>query len=132
KVHIHGLKAGRVYSYTVQCEGRESQPYTFKTAPERDQSFKFVAYGDTRTQPAVHASVIERIIKFKPDFVLQTRDMVANGEVQALWDDEFWPTVRRLVCDTPMYPVLGNHENSGAPYFQYFDVPREYSFDYGN
>jgi hypothetical protein len=32
----------------------------------------------------------------------------------------------------PYYPSLGNHENLGSPYFRYFDVAREYSFDYGN
>jgi 3',5'-cyclic AMP phosphodiesterase CpdA len=64
--------------------------------------------------------------------VLQSGDLVQNGEVQALWDDEFWPTVLPLARETPMYPALGNHERKGAPYFKYFDVPEEYSFDYGN
>src|SRR5262249_26307766 len=34
--------------------------------------------------------------------------------------------------ETAYYPCLGNHERKGAPYFRFFNVPEEYSFDYGN
>src|SRR5262249_48333037 len=33
---------------------------------------------------------------------------------------------------TAYYTCLGNHEKHGAPYFKFFDVPAEYSFDYGD
>ena len=90
-----------------------------------------MAYGDNRTQPKVHAAVLERMSQFKPDFIVQTGDQVANGTIEAQWD-EFWQIAGKALSQTAYYPSLGNHEREGAPYFRYFGVPAEYSFDYGN
>jgi Icc-related predicted phosphoesterase len=131
KVRLKDLQPYSVYEYEVECAGKKSGLSTFLTAAPVEQPFKFIAYGDTRTQPDKHAAVIARMRKFHPDFVTQSGDLVANGESEPLWD-EFWRVVAPLVRETPYYPSLGNHEVNGAPYFRYFDVKREYSFDYGN
>src|SRR5207248_1623832 len=39
---------------------------------------------------------------------------------------------RETLRNTPIFPALGNHEQDGAAYLRYFDVARDYSFDYGN
>ncbi len=132
RVRLSHLAPFTLYSYTVESDQNRRGPFTFRTAAPPSQPFKFVAYGDTRTQPRVHAAVIERIRKFGPDFVIQTGDLVANGSKQELWDNEFWPVVEPLVESTPYYPCLGNHEGHGAPYFRYFPGCDQYSFDYGN
>jgi 3',5'-cyclic AMP phosphodiesterase CpdA len=90
-----------------------------------------VAYGDTRTNAEAHAAVLAQIAKFQPDFILQTGDLVENGTNEAQWA-VFFNTAAKVLAHTPYFPALGNHERNGAPYFKYFDAPRDYSFDYGN
>jgi 3',5'-cyclic AMP phosphodiesterase CpdA len=131
RIRISGLKPYTTYSYHVVCDDSRSPIAAFRTAAEPGTPFRFIAYGDNRTQPMVHASVIERMRKFGPDFVIQTGDLVANGLNEAQWD-EYWQVVKPLVREAPMYTSLGNHEGSGAPYFRFFDIPREYAFDYGD
>jgi 3',5'-cyclic AMP phosphodiesterase CpdA len=130
RVKLTGLKPYTRYEYSVKC-GAERKSGSFVTAAPPGQPFKFAAYGDNRTQPTVHAAVLARMIQFQPDFIINSGDQVANGTNEAQWD-EFWEITQKTLCQTPYYPSLGNHEKHGAPYFKYFDVPEEYSFDYGN
>ena len=130
RVVITGLKPYTRYPYRVTQGAETSEPATFLTAAPPKQPFKFVAYGDCRTQPDKHTAVVQRILAFQPDFVVQTGDLVADGTVEPQWD-VFFKTVAPLIRNTAYFPALGNHERQGAPYFRYFGVPREYSFDYG-
>ncbi|MEP6754793.1 MAG: metallophosphoesterase family protein [Chthonomonadales bacterium] len=130
KVHLTGLSAYTRYIYTVTCEGRIGKG-EFITAAKPNQPFKFIAYGDTRTQPKVHESVLKSMAQFQPDFVIQSGDLVANGEEESQWK-VFWETASSFMSNVPYFPALGNHERNASPYFKYFDVKNEYSFDYGN
>jgi hypothetical protein len=130
RVKVSGLKPHTHYSFTVACAG-DTKEGGFTTAARPNQSFKFVAYGDNRTQPDMHAAVLKRMSLFKPDFIIQTGDQVADGENESQWD-EFWQIAGSALSQTAYYPCLGNHERHGAPYFRYFAVPAEYSFDYGD
>lgn len=130
RVQVVGLSPYTRYDYTVTCDGQQAEG-TFLTAALPSQPFKFVAYGDNRTQPQKHAAVLARMMPFRPDFVIQTGDQVADGENEKQWD-EFFAVARKMMSETAYYPTLGNHERHGAPYFRYFDLPRDYSFDYGN
>lgn len=134
RVRITNLRPYTRYEYAVVDNGSapKTPPLaTFRTAAPPGQPFRFVAYGDTRTQPDKHAAVIARIAQFRPDFVLQTGDQVANGEREPEWD-VFFATAEPMLKDAAYFPELGNHEHNAAPYFKYFPVPRDYSFDYGN
>ena len=130
RVKLTGLKPYTHYAFSVSCMG-VTKTGGFQTAAPAGQAFRFVAYGDNRTQPQVHASVLARMSQFKPDFVVQTGDQVADGNKEDQWD-EFWQIASKALSETAYYPSLGNHERSGAPYFRYFAVPAEYSFDYGD
>jgi DNA-binding beta-propeller fold protein YncE len=130
RVRLTGLKPYTHYRYTVECLG-ESSEGAFRTAAPANQPFKFAVYGDTRTQPDMHAAVLKRMAQFQPDFILQTGDLVADGTKEALWT-EFFRVTGETLRRTPYYPCLGNHERGGELYLHYFEVPREYSFDYGN
>lgn len=130
KVKVTGLKSYTRYRYTVSCDGQTAEG-SFRTAAPPAQPFRFAAYGDDRTQLDKHAAVLARMRPFQPDFVIQTGDLVQDGTVEAQWTD-FFRVAADLLREAPYLPALGNHERSGAPYFHYFDVPREYSFDYGN
>ncbi len=130
KVRIKGLASYTRYSYEVLCQDRKGAG-TFLTAAKPNQPFKFIGYGDNRTQPDKHAAVLRTMIPWKPDFVIQSGDLVADGTKEDQWT-VFWETAKPLVKDTAYFPALGNHEREGAPYFKYFEVPQEYSFEYGN
>lgn len=130
RVKLTGLKPYKQYSYGVECGG-DKKVGTFRTSAPAGQPFKFVAYGDTRTQPRIHAAVLDRMMRFSPDFVLQSGDQVADGTNEAQWD-EFWQVASKALSQTAYFPSLGNHENNGAPYYRFFEVPAEYSFDYGD
>jgi predicted phosphodiesterase len=130
RVKVEKLKPATYYKYTVTCEGSSGEG-EFRTAVPPGRTFRFVAYGDNRTQPKIHSAVLKGIAAFKPDFLLQTGDIVANGENQDQWD-EYWQVAGPTLRSIPIYPTLGNHERNGAPYFRYFDVQRDYSFDYGD
>lgn len=130
RARLTGLKPYARYRYQVACDG-QTEAGTFRTAAPPRQPFKFIAYGDTRTQSDKHAAVLARMAKFQPDFILQTGDLVANGNNENQWT-VYFQTAREVLRHAPYFPALGNHEDNGAPYFRYFDVKNEYSFNYGN
>ena len=130
RVKLTGLKPYSHYAFAVTCAGT-TKSGSFVTAAPKSQPFKFVAYGDNRTNADKHAAVLSRIASFRPDFILQTGDLVADGANEEQWT-EFWQVAGKTLSETAYFPSLGNHEKHGAPYFRYFDLPAEYSFDYGN
>jgi len=63
---------------------------------------------------------------------LHTGDFVKNGLINSQWVDFF--SISNFTHNCTIYPVLGNHENYGESYFQYFTIPGNgywYSFDNG-
>jgi Icc-related predicted phosphoesterase len=122
------------YFYKISGDGYESEIYKFKTAPKENTPFKFVVFGDTRTRHNVHKTIVEKIISINPDFVINTGDLVANGENLSDWD-MFFEINKELMKTIPYYPVLGNHERDSKNYFDFFALPEEeryYSFSWGN
>jgi hypothetical protein len=130
RVKLTGLRPYTRYAFTVTCAGT-AKSGGFVTAAPTGQPFKFVAYGDNRTNANIHATVLARMSQFQPDFIIQTGDQVADGTNEGQWD-EFWQVAGKVLSETAYYPSLGNHEKHGAPYFRFFELPAEYSFDYGN
>lgn len=109
EVHVTGLSPGVRYRYEVSGAGITPVSGVFCTAPILDVPFRFVVYGDTRTSEARHTAAITAITREAPDFVLHTGDMVADGTEERLWQ-EFFDIERPLLLNTPMVPVVGNHE----------------------
>jgi len=131
RAHVVGGKPNHTYEYAVG-EGAAFKG-AVKTAPVEPVPFRFVVYGDTRTQSDVHARVIDRIVREEPEFVIHTGDLVADGRVPGQWIREFFGPAAPLMSKTAMFPVLGNHERNSALYYNLFELPgneRYYSFDY--
>lgn len=134
-VTLTGLSPYTTYHYRVQTNVLPiSQDYVFRTAapPEQDR-FRFVAFGDTRSQPQEHQAVVDVIVDMQPDFVLHTGDLIAHGSSPEEWRT-FFAIEQELMARAPLFPVLGNHEGMAALYFDLFHLPgneRWYSFDYG-
>jgi len=129
---ITGGRPDTEYEYTVGENGLFKGVY--RTAPVDPVPFRFVVYGDTRSQPDVHGRVIERIVREKPAIVIHTGDLVDDGRKVRLWPKEFFGPAAPLLSKVALFPVLGNHEENSPLYYNLFDLPdneRYYSFDYG-
>jgi hypothetical protein len=75
-----------------------------------DGSMRFAVASDVQTVSAVWPALTAAIVKQRPNLLVFTGDMVANGRHDASWDREFLGPARELFAVTPLYPVEGNHE----------------------
>lgn len=140
---LDGLVADTAYTYAVyDLDGPLSEQFTFRTAPDAGVGFRFVAFGDTRSDHAAHQRVVDAIDDEEDvAFVVNTGDLVSDGEVADQWDT-FFEVEHDLVAEVPIYPVIGNHEEHDGDVSNFIDafvLPRNspepehyYSFDYGN
>jgi len=137
KTTLTGLKPNTRYEYNVP--GLAGGKTSFKTAPAAPTAtlaavpFDFVAYGDNRTRPEVHQRVVNAILAHgTPDMILQSGDLVADGDDSALWATFFHIEVN-LLGQAAFFPALGNHEHNSR---QFYDILQKekpyYSFDWGN
>ncbi|MFC1714490.1 metallophosphoesterase family protein [Candidatus Poribacteria bacterium] len=139
KIILRNLMPSASYHYRVVSDPDEGEDNSFHTAVEWSEPFTLIAYGDTRTNPADHQVVVDTIIEHQPDLVLNSGDLVDNGNVLGQWDT-FFDTAKDLLKGTPYYPTLGNHDNNAQNYYDLFYLPTAggkedeqwYSFDYGN
>jgi hypothetical protein len=130
---LTGLQPDTRYEFNIGSSGDEGKG-SFKTAPSSVEApYRFVVYGDNRTRPDVHAKVIGELLNHGvPDFVVQTGDMVADGNDSSLWP-EFFSIERDLLRRSAFFPALGNHERNSRNFYSMFrmDAPY-YSFNWGN
>jgi hypothetical protein len=139
---LAGLLFDTIYHYRILFEGRQTPDYSFRTAVPFDTTFKFIVYGDTRTQADSHLAVINIIVALGPYFNLHTGDLVADGFSESDWAVYFATTCSSATCaqKIPIYYAIGNHEDESPLYYDYFYLPHNnpdstesyYSFDYGN
>ncbi len=126
KMCITGLGPETVGAYRVISGTTASDFGSFATAPIEDRSFRFAVYGDTRIYSGVHAEVVQGIIDSGPEIVFHVGDLVHQGRDYRGWGPEFFDPVGPLLQNTPVIPILGNHEYSGnGPIWFYylFDRP---------
>ncbi len=134
EVSLRDLLPGTRYSYQVELGRESSGTHHFRTFAEDPRQVRFIVYGDTRTRPKVHASVVRGFSEHHPDFILHTGDLVARGQDYDLWGREFFGPLADVIDHIPLLPTIGNHEQDGVLYLSYFDLPppeRWYSFDLG-
>ena len=144
---ISGLQPDTFYRYRL-IAGADTLTGSFRTAADSSATeAKFIVYGDTRSQPVWHDRVAERILQtIRSDsswqtFLLSTGDLVANGNQESDWDQQFfnrnYPNIQTMLANLPYLAAIGNHEGQGrlfAKYFPYHFIQsgRYYwSFDYG-
>jgi len=75
-----------------------------------DEKFTFAAYGDTRTNPIAHAEVIHEIVGMRPEFVLQSGDLVSDGGNPRQWAQFEQITKPLRDAGIAYYPARGNHD----------------------
>lgn len=91
--------------------------------PASGRGLKFVAMGDSRTLVQPWRQVAGAVSKAEPDLVIFVGDMVTSGELDWEWDEQFIGPSRDLFRKSPMYPVIGNHENGAPVYNELFYSP---------
>lgn len=142
-----GLESGQKYYYRVVCGDMSSPIASFTTKPTTNKPFKFVVYGDNRTQVKIHERVSRQISKENSAFVINVGDVVSKGKILPQWIDEYFLPIRAYSSTTPSYISIGNHEYGGfweqrkvPPFEKYVSHPigtvgstqYYFSFDYGN
>jgi acid phosphatase type 7 len=128
KSTLTGLKPNSRYEYDAA-----DQHGSFKTPPIGAEPYNFIVYGDTRSRHDVHRRVMTELLKHGiPDFVLQTGDMVVDGEDSSLWP-VFFDIEKDLLRQTVFFPSLGNHERNTDYFANLFLKDNSYySFNWGN
>jgi len=110
-------------------------------SPSIDNNFIFAVYGDNRSgapyldENPTHKEVTSTIAKYKPEFVINTGDIVYAGGLESEWY-QFFNDSALLFKNTPLFVAIGNHEKGGEDIFRrQFDFPNGdefyYSFDWG-
>ncbi|MFC2123391.1 metallophosphoesterase, partial [Bacteroidota bacterium] len=107
---ITDLEPGTKYQYDVLQDGTSRGQGSFTTFPADFQPFHFAVLGDTRTRHDFHQRIVNQIIKENPLFVINTGDLVSNGNNMEHWE-HFFRINDQLIRHVPYYTVLGNHEH---------------------
>jgi 3',5'-cyclic AMP phosphodiesterase CpdA len=93
------------------------------------QEFNFIVLGDSRDNVDTYTRLLNRAKDFKPLFILNTGDIVNEGEPSE------YENYRKLIADygIPILHIPGNHDqrNGNAEYRKFVGEPNWY-FDYGN
>jgi predicted phosphodiesterase len=131
---LTNLTAGATYSYSVELGGAQTAPRQLHTLNPGADRVRFIAYGDSRTNPDLHTGLAKNFMEHAPDFILHSGDLAARGEDYDLWSPQFFTPLQDVLDRVPLFPVVGNHEHEGTNYFNYFHSwggKRWYSFDAG-
>ena len=138
EIRISGLEPGETYDYRVRYGQTTLPAASFTTAPPPGtENWRFVVYGDNRSNPDTHARNVEQIMKLKPAIILNTGDLVAQGSRYEQWKPQYFDPLRGVSEHVPVFPCLGNHEQNAPHYYNYHSLPHDqgevyYSFDYAN
>ena len=147
KFTLSGLTPATKYFYRVTCNNEIKTGSFLSGAADSETAVSFFAYGDTRTNPAIHDAVAKKMmdeIKLNPTsqtMVLMNGDLVQFGSTETSWTNEFfdpqYTNIQEMLANLPYLTTMGNHEGQGLLFGKYFPYPEYasgrfyYSFDYG-
>jgi hypothetical protein len=140
EIRVEGLKPQTPYHYVVEAtddRGRtiRSPLLTFQTANHPETPFAFGVLADTQENPRVCKILSDLLWMQRPNFVIIPGDLVDTGPNKRQWVEEFFPGMQPLASRVAFFPVLGNHEQNAAHYYNYMSLPDPeyyYTFHYGN
>ncbi len=119
-IKVDGLKPNSTYTLLVEA-GSFRKKLHVKTLGSKE--FKFIVYGDTRTNIDWHKIVADEMAKEKALFLIHTGDIVESGDRLEDWD-KYFQSAQKLFAVTPIFPTLGNHERNSEWYYQAFPGPK--------
>ncbi len=123
-VRATGLLPDTRYYYRARWDGKTSERFAFHTLPPTgSRRFRMCVYGDSRSNPPVHAEIVRRMIPYEPAIVLHTGDLVVDGSKRENWKPQFFEPLEPLAANVPVVPCIGNHEKDSSFYYNYFNLP---------
>jgi len=140
---LAGLADDTTYHYALyEGDAPASPTYAFRTAPPPERPFRFVVYGDNRSDAYAHAEIMAGVLaELDVAFAVNTGDLVSDGETEAQWT-EFFALEHELAARVPIWPVIGNHEEHDGEvpiWDRLFVLPTDasgtehyYAFTWGN
>lgn len=140
EIKLAGLSPERAYYYQVEStddQGRtiRSPLLSFQTANRPGTPFSFGVLSDTQENPRVCKALSDLLWMQRPNFVIVPGDLVDSGPNKQQWVEQFFPGMNPLISRVAFFPVIGNHEQNAAHYYNYVSVPDPeyyYTFHYGN
>lgn len=111
EVTLDGLAPGATHTYQIEIDGQSvGEPASFVTFPAGPEpTLDLLVCGDNRSDHESHAEIITAMLQHPADLVVNTGDMVASGEQEDQWVT-FFSVEAELLKSTPMFPVIGNHD----------------------
>ena len=120
---LSNLAPATRYAFTVKARG--AQKYGALTTAPPDASgaaFRFLVYGDNRSDDAAHAAVVRAMTAAPSDFLVHTGDFVERGSSTSQWQT-FFEIESPLLRERCVFSAVGNHElvdGAGVEYVRYF------------
>ncbi|MBN2541419.1 metallophosphoesterase [bacterium] len=140
-IYLSGLSASTTYYYQTVVGSIPGERHEFITAPAVPRDFTFVAYGDTRTGHLIHGAICSYIVDVNPEFILNSGDIVEDGDDNGDWHDYFDIVVedRVMAQEIPIFYGMGNHDDESPYFYNIMSLPNNNpdsieaygSFDWG-
>ena len=112
---------------------------SFRSQPQKGETYRFIAYGDVRTNPDIHAALTRRMwddaLAADARFVVNTGDLTELGSPWDGWQREFFEPALPIMRRLPFFASLGNHEGNHEAYYHYMALPGNeawYTFERGD
>lgn len=130
---INGLNPDELYFYQAvnisENDDTLRGPVTRVTVPDYNQSaISFTVVGDNQGHPECWKRITELMAEECPSFIIHCGDLVSYGPHKDDWTDELFKPARELLCHTPLFPTIGNHEMNDEKFYQYFNLPYDDAF----
>ena len=132
-IEIQGLQPDTRYQYQVHSGVRESEVFSFQTAPSEDRPFSFLLWGDNQSGVEMSEKVFSRMAEEPSDFVINVGDLVDTGSKWHEWREQCFTPLRHWAHSRPTYVAIGNHCQKGfwvngklgkvTPFETYFRMP---------
>lgn len=136
EIVISPLLPDTLYHYRAISDADTSADFVFHTPVALDRPFRFIAYGDNRTNMADHQLVVDQmaLVTPPPGLLLNVGDLTATGSTSDY--QTFFSVEQEIISRTPLFPTLGNHDTGFmGNWYALFTLPgneRWYSVRYGN
>jgi 3',5'-cyclic AMP phosphodiesterase CpdA len=112
---------------------------SFRSQPLKGETYRFIAYGDVRTNADIHAALTRRMwddaLAADARFVVNTGDLTDLGAPWDGWQREFFEPALPIMSRLPFFASLGNHEGNHESYYHYMALPGNeawYTFERGD
>ncbi|MBM4356111.1 MAG: metallophosphoesterase, partial [Deltaproteobacteria bacterium] len=101
------------YHYRLEPFEKKGFPHRLEAPPLPGEycpePLRIVAYGDSRTNHKIHASLMPAFVKAEPRLLVNIGDIVHTARRVFEWQ-KFFEIEKRLLGDVPLSIVPGNHE----------------------